>query len=405
MECLPSGAKPRCLLAASAIPPWPPANGYSLRAGNFLKQLARNWRVTVVSPAGESDQPGPDGIQWHRLEHLPTTVALPWNARRSLLTESLLSLVRKKRYSAGILWAGTEFVKPEIQGFPPAVVDRIDCGTLQAWRRLNNRNRLRKKLRQLRHSAQLALYEHRMLRYAHGIVVTGPDDARALRLVSRHPEIRTIPNGVSLPSRDERSKEADVPTVIFTGVLSYDPNVEAVRFFTERIWPKVRNQVPTARLVVAGRSPVPEISSLGESPSISVRADVPDLTKELRKAWVAIAPMRSGSGIKNKVLEAWAAERPVVMTKMATNGLRLDEADAALRELVSDTPTEVAQTVVELLTDQSRRRSLGRKARYHAESHHSWETAGQSLDEFIREVAQLSQSSPAPDGSAEVRST
>lgn len=374
------------LLAVTAIPPWPTTDGYSLRAGNFLEHLARGREVTVVSPPPPSPPPkAPAGqrFEWVTVEGLPSTNVLPWRDERSILVDRVGGLLREDGFTFALLWNGTEFLARELPGFPPAVADRIDCETLQAWRGRKHRERLRQKLRQLRKGVDFALYERRTLRSLEGLVVTGPDDARALGRITGHERIETIPNGVALPETDGLPGEADEPTVIFTGVLSYGPNIEAARHFARDVWPEVRRRVPDARFVIAGRSPVADVEALATEPGVAVHPDVPDLTTEIRRAWVAVAPMQSGSGIKNKVLEAWAAERPVVLTELATNGLGLDGAADSLRGLVCRDAGEMARIVADLLENRPRRQRLGCEGRALARERHSWEAAGRSLARFL----------------------
>lgn len=383
----PSSSGPgRRLLAVTAVPPWPMEDGYSLRAGNFLEHLARDREVTVVSPSPPSPPPAPPAgrrLEWVRVEGLPSTNVLPWREERSVLVDRVGELLRENGFSLALLWNGTEFLARELPTFPPAVADRIDCETLQAWRGRKHRERLRQKLRQLRKGIEFAFYERRVLRSLEGLVVTGPDDARALGRITGHERIETIPNGVALPETDGLPGEADEPTVVFTGVLSYGPNIEAARHFARDVWPGVRRRVPDARFVIAGRSPAAEVEALAAEPGVAVHPDVPDLTAEIRRGWVAVAPMRSGSGIKNKVLEAWAAERPVVLTELATNGLGLDGAADSLRALVCRDGGQMARTVADLLEDRPRRRRIGREGRAFARERHSWEAAGRSLDGFL----------------------
>ena len=158
----------------------------------------------------------------------------------------------------------------------------------------------------------------------------------------------------------------------FTGTLDYPPNVDAVAFLTGAIWPLVRAQVPAARLVVAGRNPVAAIAALNGRDGIEVAADVPDMAAVLRRSWVSVAPMRTGLGIKNKVLEAWACGRPVVMTGLATNGLVLPPGHARLVQ--AGAPALAAQ-IVALLQDADARRALGEAARAHAAARFCWAAA------------------------------
>jgi glycosyltransferase involved in cell wall biosynthesis len=139
--------------------------------------------------------------------------------------------------------------------------------------------------------------------------------------------------------------------------------------------------------VTAGRRPTGRVEALAGVDGVEVHGDVADLGAELRAAWVAVAPMRLGAGIKNKVLEAWAAGRPVVMSRVAANGLAVAD---GLEQLVTDDRDEQIARIVELLRDAARRRTLGEAARRLARTRHSW---GQCADEMSRLLLKASQGS------------
>lgn len=388
------------LLAAAAVPPWPVRDGYSLRVAHLLEQLADRWRLTLVSPAPDVDDraAAPADLTWRPVGGVPATTALPWRRERARLADRAEELLAGNGFAGALLWSGTEFLAGEVAGFPPAVVDRIDCEALQAWRKRRDCGSVRGVLRLLRRGVEMALYERRTLAGRAGVAAAGPDDARALRLVSGNRGIEVLPNGVVLPPLDELPDEGDRPRVVFTGTMSYGPNVTAVRWFAREVWPRVRERASDAEFVVAGRRPSPEVRALAEEEGIEVRADVPDLTAEIRRAWVAVAPMRSGSGIKNKVLEAWAAGRPVVLSDLATNGLELvGEHGERMRGLVCRDAGRMAEAVAGLLEDRPRRRALGRAARALAEERHGWEAAGDRLHRLL--LASLPAADPA--GTAE----
>ena len=367
------------LLAVTAVPPWPARDGYSLRAGRLLEELAHRWPVTVLSPAPEEiPEENPGAVDWRPVEGVPATNMLPWREERGRLTDAVRSELANRSYRGAVLWNGAEYVAGEIEEFPVAVADRIDCEALQAWRKTIRRSGIRHRLQEVRRGLELALYERRELRRVAAIVATGPDDAAALARLTGRERVEVVPNGVEIPPLDELPDEEDVPTVIFTGVLSYSPNIEAARWFTEAVWPGVRGLVPNARFLLAGRSPDEQITALARRSGVKVRSDVPDMAREIRRAWMSVAPMRSGSGIKNKVLEAWAVERPAVLTELATNGLDLDRGSGP-GELICSSAEEMVDTVTSLLRDHERRRRLGRQSRAFARERHSWARAGEKL--------------------------
>jgi glycosyltransferase involved in cell wall biosynthesis len=171
--------------------------------------------------------------------------------------------------------------------------------------------------------------------------------------------------------------------VAFTGVLSHQPNVDAALYFAESVWPRVRAEVPAARYVIAGRDPDPALLAIAGRDGIEVHADVPDMHALLRTAWIAVAPMRTGAGIKNKVLEAWAAGKPVVMTEIAANGLSLD---AGGDTLVCRDARAMAEQVVRLLRDDQERWRTGDGLHDRVRDAHSWMAAGERLSALLDRV-------------------
>ncbi|UCH77344.1 MAG: glycosyltransferase, partial [Candidatus Coatesbacteria bacterium] len=117
-------------------------------------------------------------------------------------------------------------------------------------------------------------------------------------------------SGVDLPPHEEVPKEPH--TVAFSGVMYYPPNRDCVRYFASEIFPLVRKEVPEATFHVVGKEPGPDIQALASRPGVVVTGRVPDLIAYLRKMEVYVCPMRLGSGMKMKIVEALGAALPVV---------------------------------------------------------------------------------------------
>jgi glycosyltransferase involved in cell wall biosynthesis len=254
------------------------------------------------------------------------------------------------------------------------IADRIDCQTLTTWRALSGARSGKKILRAVTDLAATARYERRILRSAAATVVVGEDDARALRRLARGAVVRTIPNGVRVRPAARREDEAPLPTVLFTGVLDFEPNVTAVHHFAEKVWPAVRRRRPDG-----------SIRRLDGQSGIGVLPDVPDMAEVIARSWVCVAPMTSGSGIKNKVLEAWMLGRPVVMFPIAANGLRLD---GRAESCIVPGAGEMAGRVVHLLKSREERWSIGEACRDLAVREHGWERAAADLSSLLGAVVE-----------------
>ena len=107
---------------------------------------------------------------------------------------------------------------------------------------------------------------------------------------------------------------------VFTGTMDYPPNVDAVVWFAQTILPRIRQTAPTAQFHIVGSSPAPEVQALAAE-GVAITGRVPDVRPYLAHATAAVAPMRIARGIQNKVMEAMAMARPVVVTPDALLGI------------------------------------------------------------------------------------
>jgi glycosyltransferase involved in cell wall biosynthesis len=192
-----------------------------------------------------------------------------------------------------------------------------------------------------------------------------------------------LPNGVDLDYFTPLNLPRDPATIIFSGKMSYHANIAAALDLAKQVMPFVWQQLPEARLVLAGKDPSAELLALTSDGRISVTGTVPDLRPCLGQATVAVMPMRYSVGIQNKVLEAMAMATPVVSTPQAMAALQVEPGREAL---VADTPQKMAQAVVKLLTDDELRQCIGRAGRHYVETYHDWRTAAERLETVYRQA-------------------
>jgi glycosyltransferase involved in cell wall biosynthesis len=370
------------LLAVANHPLRELSNGYALRVRHLLAELTRDWDPLVIAAAPIGARAGEHAAMDWPVEEVPA--AGPYAAAQpAALRAAFDAALARARPDAVLVWGGAEHCLFGRTARPPAVVDRIDCMTLYALRAARRAGSLGARLSALRLAAGQARYEARLLRHARATVVVGEDDARMLRRLGGGRRVHVVPNGVVIPGIPDVAAEAPTPTVVFTGVLSFEPNVDAACFLARELWPRIGAAVSDARLIIAGREPTAAVRALA-SPSIAVLADVPDMAAVLRTAWVAVAPMRLGSGIKNKVLEAWALGKPVVLSALAANGLGLR---GRATRFVAPTADGLVERVVALLRDADARRAGGAEMFALATQSHGWATAAATMSELLRAAA------------------
>jgi sugar transferase (PEP-CTERM/EpsH1 system associated) len=230
-------------------------------------------------------------------------------------------------------------------------------------------------------------YEGRLLTRYRRVLVTSPRDKETLAKLSTDPthndRLVVLPNGVDLDYFSPLGLRREPATIIFTGKMSYHANIAAGLDLAAKIMPLVWQQLPAARLTIAGKDPSVELLELATDSRITVTGTVPDLRPYLAQATVAVSPIRYGVGIQNKVLEALAMETPVVSTPQAISALQVKPGQDLL---VGDTPEAIAQAIISLLSDSDLRRHVAQAGRRYVETYHDWRVAAQKLEQIYREV-------------------
>lgn len=221
-----------------------------------------------------------------------------------------------------------------------------------------------------RDAVNTARLERATVEAADALVTITDEDAARLR--RRGTPTFVVRHGVDVAPLAPLVRE---PAVLLAGSLDYVPNVDGARWFADDVWPRVMAAVPEARLMVAGRRPAASISALAARPGIEVHPDVPDMAPFLAGARVAVVPLRIGTGVRIKALQALGAGVPVVGTTVGMEGTGVGAAEAG----VADDPVRFAEAVVALLTDDELAEARRRAGRELVASGWSWEASAATL--------------------------
>jgi len=189
-------------------------------------------------------------------------------------------------------------------------------------------------------------------------------------------DLSIVPMGVDLEYFQPNAAIASAPVLLFTGTMNYFPNADAVIYFCSEIFPHIRERHPEATFYVVGNHPSDAVKRLEVQDGVIVTGYVPDVRPYFEKASVFVAPLRAGSGVQTKNLEAMAMQVPIVTTSVGAMGL---EADVDKELLVADTPADFAEQVSRLLANERLRANLAQTARARVEAGYSWEAIGDRL--------------------------
>ena len=199
------------------------------------------------------------------------------------------------------------------------------------------------------------------------------------------PHVRVNPFGIVMPPEADPVLE-EPGLLLFVGHFAHPPNRDAAVWLAREIMPAVKNLRGDARLRIVGTAPTSEVRRLA-GPSVEVIPDAPSIEPHLAAAAVVLAPVRTGGGMRMKVLQAMAAGKAVVTTPRGTEGF--DEAGEELPLAVAEDAGGIAAATAELLADADRRRRLGARARSFAQRHHSPEAWAKRLERSYEEAREI----------------
>ena len=149
-------------------------------------------------------------------------------------------------------------------------------------------------------------------------------------------------------------------TMLFLGSFRHLPNQEALDWFLRKVLPRVLERAPQARLVIVGADPPPRHSLPDFGQAIELRGFVDDVREPLSRYAIFVCPILSGSGMRVKLLEAFAAGIPVVSTRLGAEGLAAKDGDICA---LADEPEALAEKIVELFQDPEAAHALAKRAR------------------------------------------
>lgn len=225
---------------------------------------------------------------------------------------------------------------------------------------------------------RLFKYEHYIFgKFDHKTIISEPD--RDLLQHESRKEVAIIPNGVDhgyfAPVKKQKTHD-----VVFTGNMGYPPNIDAARFIANDIFPIVLKVIPEATLLIAGATPHAKVLAL-QSSNITVTGWLPDIRDSYSSSRIFIAPMRIGTGLQNKLLEAMAMEIPCITSLLANQALGAKKDEEIL---VGGSAQEYADHIIRLLQDDTFAQTLAQKGHAFVKRVFSWENAASELEQLFR---------------------
>jgi GT2 family glycosyltransferase/glycosyltransferase involved in cell wall biosynthesis len=177
-------------------------------------------------------------------------------------------------------------------------------------------------------------------------------------------------------------EKADPNALVYVGAFRHYPNVDAMLFFTSEVFPRILEEHPDAHLYIVGSSPPPLIRKMASHSNITVTGFVEDIRDYYRKAQVVVVPLRTGVGIRGKILEGWSAGKAMVATTVACLGIRAVHGENIL---IADEAEDFAMWTSALLRNPKHCERLGLAGRQIAARHYEWDEIGGRMCKLYEE--------------------
>lgn len=353
--------------------PYPPNKGDKIASFNLLRFLAERYDVRLGTFIDDpADRRHVDKLRGYCSDICAVEIE-PRRARiaslRGLFTGEALSLPylrsRKLRDWVGhvlaahrperiVVFSGpmAQYVTGRVPPGTRTLFDMVDVDS-EKWRSYAQQKRWPMSWLYRREADRLLAFERRMASEFDSTVFVSREEAELFRSLAPESAAKTtfrvqgVDSDFFDPALDhERPYPTDARVLVFTGAMDYWPNVDAVTWFADHAFPRIREAVGGALFCIVGMRPAPEVQKLAERPGILVTGSVPDVRPYLAHAHAALLPLRIARGIQNKALEAMAMQLPVIATPGAMTGI---QPFPGFEPTISDDPDRLADAAIRIL--------------------------------------------------------
>ncbi|MBN1559401.1 TIGR03087 family PEP-CTERM/XrtA system glycosyltransferase [candidate division KSB1 bacterium] len=379
--------------------PFPPNKGDKIRSFHILQHLARQHDVHVAVPVDNDD----DRESVNELSRRYPVTSQEISARRRAVTmmkracgsqplspgnfwstrlkSQIDELATRERFDALVVFSSSMAPYATDLNIPTKIIDFCDLDSAKFAQYADYTAAPKSWLCRIE-SRRLARYEKSLVASFDHILLISPEEKRLFEVNGYDDKVKIMSNGVTLPALATAfSPEIKMPNIVFTGVMDYLPNVDAVCWFVKQVWKNLRRTQPDLSFYIVGKNPVKAVQEL-HSPqeNVFVTGFVQDVAPYLHSASAFVAPIRIARGMQTKILEAMAHGIPVVSSSGSAHGIGAAHAQELL---IADTPEVFERHVSLLLHDKQFARQLRDNAVNFIRDKFDWDKNLAILDELL----------------------
>jgi polysaccharide biosynthesis protein PslH len=404
------------ILWLSHLIPYPPKGGVLQRSHNLLKELARYHEVDLLAfnqkaligalfksiETGVEEARSALSLICRRLAFFdipsdrtawgPYALALkslvrePYNInwlKSQAFANTLSNWLQEEDYD--LVHFDTISLVPFFSLVPPTIATSLDHHNIESHmllRRAGNETSLLKRGYFWQEGLRLAHYERRFCPLFSLNITCSDIDAERLLKLAPETNVRTIPNGVDLEYFKPQGLPSQPNRLIFVGTMNWYPNIDAVLYIAEKLWPRLKQKHPGLACDIIGANPPASIRALADRlPDFHIHGFVDDVRPYIGAATIYVCPIRDGGGTKLKILDAMSMEKAVVAHPVACEGINVWHDHNVI---LAENDTMFIEHIDHLLGADEKRDALGKAARRLMEESYGYHAIGKQLsDAFV----------------------
>lgn len=392
--------------------PYPPNKGDKIRSYNIFKYLSKKYKIYLCAFVDDEND-------WKYTEYFKTRCVDSFfikinptlrklSSLSGLLTGESLSVAYYRnrnfrqwidkvieRNSIDKILAFSspmaQFINDDKLKTKTRIMDLVDVDS-DKWRQYSKTKKWPEKWLYQREAKKLLQYECEIVSSFDKTTLVSEDESKLLKSLVKNEKnkISYFSNGVDTeyfsPDLDYTSPyTTGEKIIVFTGVMDYWANVDAVKWFSESVFPVIKENMKDVSFYIVGSKPTSEVYALEKISGVKVTGSVTDIRPYVYFSDLVVTPLRIARGIQNKVLEAMSLSRPVLATSAAAEGINLIP-DKHL--FIADTEKEYQKRSLEILGDNNQYQDVAVQARNLVINEYSWETKLKNIDMFLKEKSE-----------------
>lgn len=394
------------VLWLSHLLPYPPKGGVLQRSYNLIKEASKKHKITLLAfnqkNLCSSEEALREGIE-HLSQFCEVVDVIPIDAEASTLSKLLLlarGLIPGKTYTVSwlesqtyhrrlhallkerhfdVIHVDTISLAPytyDLHGYKK-ILNHHNVESLMMLRRAENEENLLKKIYFFQEGKKLMKYEREVCEKFDVNVTCSDLDAERLNQIAPGIQSFGIPNGVDLNYFSPISSPIKKNSIVFAGGLSWYPNLDAMKFFLTKVWPRLVQEIPDVSMTIIGRSPPQWMLQMQEKfENLTITGFVEDVRPYIASAYLYVCPIRDGGGTKLKVLDALAMGKLLIANPIACEGISVEHGKNVI---FAATVEEYIEAIKEAFANPELTRFIGDNAYELIKTKYSFQQIGKDL--------------------------